>query len=192
MEAELHSPTETHCIVGVIISRTVRSRFCTLVLMLLATDSGHSAAASPSTTTYYQRKALRIQFDDEVKPLRSHCRRTCKLGDQIRVGMLANAAASSATAAGDSTTEHSDEDHDSLLCIHVDSIVAFGQRVRVLQRQVWTILQCQEQQQRFYDIRPPNNSKAAGRASQHRSNPSNDDKNRVVGTLMAEATTLGS
>lgn len=146
---------------GVVFGRSVRSSFCSVHVVSHASDFRSSflyhpnevQQVSPSTIEDIEPSLLRIQFQENVVSLRSHCRRFCKHGDLIEVVSLANQASSTEWQhpKDSSTTGYV----NPRLVVAVHDVAEMCSRVRVVQRLYWSMQTCQQWQRQFLPIPIP-------------------------------------
>ena len=146
---------DTESVCGVLFSRSVRSSFASLSLVPSAVTSISLLQPLDDVTIPPQQQSeeiqkdeehpilVRVQFFEHVTELRSHCRRTFKLGDMIRIRIQHDNAKWQEIGA-----ECDTEWGKPRLVVDLASIDQAKQSIEIVSTKYWNITKCQEWQKR--------------------------------------------
>jgi hypothetical protein len=146
-------------VAGILFSRSVRSTFVSLTL---AVPSAHQLQYQGTITHHDPHPILvRIQFQDNIKDLRSFCRKHYKLGDYLEIWMspkgrwqTCSPTLSSENGSHSSTNNIVSWSQQARWVVDVDSIPATKDTIHVVTSQVWNMTQCQKYQHRYLSCSP--------------------------------------
>jgi len=155
-------------ILGVLFSKSVRSRFASLHLaphnLPKSTDDGDDVC-DDNDDCVDGPILVRLQFMDDIQSLRSFCRRFCKLGDLLAIRRSSRPAghleidASAAASPGNNNSvnrghdknelDQSDDYQQTRSIVHISSAKQAAQVVGIRKSQYWTMRMCQQWQNKF-------------------------------------------
>jgi hypothetical protein len=157
---------KTKNVCGVLFSRSVRSSFASLTLAPVTNQSQDDINAQPEPIL------VRLQFFDQVKELRSHCRKAYKVGDLLEIK----------EGSWQEIKDGANTEWKTRMVLNLSSIEQANKLVSVERSRFWSMTECQRWQNTFIPSKEPSVTRPVKSKPKKESQPRNQEDSHQCGS----------